>query len=341
MDLVFVGDRCNDHSASSGYDQVCSIFPDAAWLSGRPLEAGDVTWHRRPDRPTASSRRLYHVFYGDCSGRRLPAVLRSRFPDAIIACTAHQPVSRLVRDPQAMAALSHADAVITVSETQVRQLADLELTTSVHFVPHGVWTRAFRPAPGSLEDERDRVLLVGNYLRDWPGARHVTERLARAGVSCVLVGSNVPDDVFAGHESVERVPRLSEHELARMYDRSAALFLPVLDATASNALLEAMAAGCPVVCTGSTSLVDEYLGDRSDSFEEGDYDTAVARLLRYVGDPRKRASRSLALMKRAAEFDWSNLERRYAGTYDEIAQRANSSSIPATLSNEVSLTQDV
>lgn len=341
MDLAFVGDRCNDHSPSSGYDQVCSIFPDAGWLSGRRLEAGDVTWHRRPARPTESSGRLFHVFYGDCSGRRLPAIVRSRFPDATIACTAHQPVSRLVRDAEAMAALRHADAVITVSEVQVRELADLELTCPVHVVPHGVWTRAFRPARGSLQQERDRVLLVGNYLRDWPGASHVIERLAAAGVRCVLVGSNVPDDVFAGHESVERPPRLSELELARMYDRSAALFLPVLEATASNALLEAMAAGCPVVCRGSTALVDEYLGDRSDSFEEGDYDTAVARLLRYVREPRERASRSLALMRRAAEFDWSNLGRRYARTYKEIAQRANSSSISPTFSNEVRLTHDL
>ena len=113
-------------------------------------------------------------------------------------------------------------------------------------------------------------------------------------------------------------PRLAENELAGAYQRSASLLMPVLAATASNALLEAMAAGCPIVCTRSPALVDEYLGDRSDSFEVGDWDTAVARLLHYVRDPVSRAAKSRALISRARRFDWSNLRRRYARAYGEI-----------------------
>ena len=314
--MIFVGDRCCDHSPSSGYDQVCSIFPETGWLSGRALAAGELAWQRRSE-DGDSSQRMFHVFYGDCSGSALPALVRDRFPDAIIASTFHQPVSRVVHDRAAMASLEYTDAVITVSERQGRDLAGFDLGVPIHVVPHGVWTQPFRPARANCRPRRD-VLLVGTYLRDWDAAIRVVESLAAAGVRSVVVGANAYAERFAGRELVDVSPRISEPELAQLYDASAALFLPVADATASNALLEAMAAGCPVVCSRSASLVDEYLGDRLDSFEEGEDDIAVGRLLRYVTDPLRRAARSQVLMRRAARFDWANLKTRYRETYREI-----------------------
>jgi glycosyltransferase involved in cell wall biosynthesis len=334
MNLHFVGDRCGDHSPSSGYDQLCSLFPDAGWLSGRELIAGRLTWHKSPASDTLSSSLMFHVLYGDCSGRALPAAIRSRFPGATIVATAHQPVARLVRDPEAVAALRGSDAVIALTQLQARQLAELGLDAPVHVVPHGVWTRAFRPrstTPGG--PRRDRVLLVGNFLRDWEAARRIVDALAAAGVRSSLVGSNVSAEVLAGHPAVERAPRLPERELARAYDRAAALLLPVFDGTASNALLEAMAAGTPVVCTKAPALL-EYLGDGVDAFEEGDDQAAVARLLSYATDPARRAARSRDLMERVLQFDWATLERRYARTFGDIAQSRNSSSIPAMVSEE-------
>ena len=65
----------------------------------------------------------------------------------------HQPVSRLERDPEALTALGHADALIAVAGEQAEQLAALELNCPVHWLPHGVWTGAFRPVPGAAQAE--------------------------------------------------------------------------------------------------------------------------------------------------------------------------------------------
>ncbi len=318
MSVVFVGDRCDDHSPSSGYDQLCTLFPEAGWLSGRALAAGDLSWIRLPAQPGDLSQALFHVFYGDCSGSALPAILRKRWPHATIVSTAHQPVSRLLADEAVLESLSTVDAIITVCREQARGLAGLGLTAAVHEVPHGVWTATFHPAPGDEPDGRDTVLLVGTYLRDWRLSGQVTDRLARSGVRSVVLGSSAAERLAVDHPLVELSPRLPEAELARRYNRSAALFLPVLDATASNALLEAMAAGCPVVCSYLPSLVEEYLGDDSDAFEPGSCDAAVDRLLPYVTDSAHRAARSPMLIRRAQNYDWAHLRPRYAQIYEQI-----------------------
>lgn len=313
--LAFVGDRCCDHSPSSGYDQVCGLFPAAGWLSGRALEAGETRWIRAPS--VAADPSLVHVFYGDCSGSAAVPLVRERWPDATIMLTVHQPIARMRRDRAAMHALTFADAILTVSEVQARELTALDAGVPVRAIAHGVWTRAFRP--GAADRVRMEVLLVGNYLRDWRATERIVDLLAQRGVRCRLVGTNAPRERFAGHPTITVAPPLSEHELAAAYDESAALLMPVLDATASNALLEAMSAGCPVVCSAAPSLVDEYIGDRVDAFEEDDRETAVDHLLRYVADPEPRAARSGRLRARAQRFDWRFLASQYAAAYSDLA----------------------
>jgi glycosyltransferase involved in cell wall biosynthesis len=320
--LVFAGHRCCDHSPSSGYDQVCALFPDAGRLHGPDLATGRLTWHRPPAKPADLPRALFHVFYGDCSGSALPAILRKRFPQSTIVSTVHQPISRLRHDPAGWASLLPVDGIITVARTQATEIAGHDLTASVRHVPHGVWTQVFHPAPRPASGPRDHVLLVGNYLRDWTGTQHIVDRLAHAGVRSVVLGSAAPARLAIRHPLVEIVSRVPEAGLAAHYDRAAALILPVIDATASNALLEAMSAGCPVICPALPSLVGEYLGDDSDSYPSGRYDQAVAKALTYVRQPHRRIARSRTLIERATQFDWARLRPRLADAYHEIVRHA-------------------
>jgi glycosyltransferase involved in cell wall biosynthesis len=318
MEIVFVGHRCCDHSPRSGYDQVCALFPEAGWLDGRALEAGSIEWHREP-RGASAGRPVFHVFYGDCSGKGLPALLRQRYPEAAIVSSAHQPVSRLRSNHAALAALESSDAIITVSDVQARELSTLGLPASIHAIPHGVWTTVFRPAAPSHIPRTD-VLIVGSFLRDWDGARRVITELARHGVRSIALGAGAREHL-RGELPVDVRPRVTEEELAALYNRAAAVFLPFQEATASNALVEAMSAGCPVVCPRFSSLIDEYVGDGEDAFEPGRYEVAVARLLQYTRSAADRDARSQTLMMRAGQFDWARLEPRFAAVYEDVAER--------------------
>lgn len=319
-ELVFVGDRCCDHSASSGYDQLCAVFPDAGWLSERALAAGEERWHRLPASLVLPTRPLFHIIYGDFSPA--PALLRQRFPDAAIIATLHRPIARVLADKAGREVVRSADLLITVSATQVAALARAGTPVGgpVQVVPHGVRFAAF--ASSTYDNEgvpKDGILLVGNHLRDWDLAIRVVESLAEIGITSTVLGAQ---DAVARVQlqPIARVlPRVPEATLVRLYREAGALFLPVRDATASNALLEAMAAGCPIVCPDLPSLVDEYLGDRFDTFPTGRADLAIDRLVNYVTDSRARESRSAVLMARAASLDWTRLRDRYLDIYRAAA----------------------
>jgi glycosyltransferase involved in cell wall biosynthesis len=241
---------------------------------------------------------------------------------SVIVSSIHKPIARLREDPVAVQAVAASDAIITVSAVQARELSVLRSAGSIHAIPHGVWTSVFRPVTHSDRPRTD-VLIVGSFLRDWGGARQVILTLARHGVRSIAVGAGAREHLRDEGVPVQVLPRVSETELARLYDDAAAVLLPFLDATASNALVEAMAAGCPIVCPRFPSLIEEYLGDDLDAFDPGHYDDAAARLLRYTRSPAERTARSRERMARADQFDWARLKLRYQAVYQDVAETAH------------------
>jgi glycosyltransferase involved in cell wall biosynthesis len=319
MNIVFVGHRCCDHSPSSGYDQVCSIFPEAGWLDGRAFEDNQIQWHRKAEFGIEETQ-IFHVFYGDCSGKGLPEILRVRFPKASIVSTIHQPVSRLRQDAIACRAIKNSDGIITVSKEQVCELREFELDIPIFMIPHGVWAKVFRPNIHEQFNRRD-VLIVGSFLRDWEGAKKVVKLLTQMGIRSIALGAGAIENLINLGSNIEVPPRVSEVELASLYHRSAAVFLPLTQATASNALLEAMAAGCPIICPRMNSLTDEYLGYESDSFEIGQYEVAAEKILYYIKNPSARIAKQNELLKRVEEFDWAYIKERFARVYQDILSR--------------------
>jgi glycosyltransferase involved in cell wall biosynthesis len=163
--------------------------------------------------------------------------------------------------------------------------------------------------------------LVGNHLRDWETSTAVVRTLLTLGIEAVVVARPEHLARFPNDPRVSRIHGVSERQLRSLYDESAAVLLAVKDATASNTLLEAMAAGCPVISSRLPSLIHEYAGDGKDSFVVNSPLEAVTRLLAYLEDPRRRFERSRTLMSRALTFDWLHLTAQYRAAYEEVVER--------------------
>lgn len=221
----------------------------------------------------------------------------------------------LFRIWQSDGAIRFADHVICLSGIDREYLVSRLRVPSqrVTLMINGVSTEHFGPKPHGCGG---RVLFVGGWLdlkgrRVLPGlwskvrARFSTARLTIVGAG--RPAEHVLDD-FASEDraSVMVISRLtSELELMAQYANHDVFLLPSLSEGSSLALLEAMAAGLPVVATavgGNADIVTD--GVNGLLFAPADPDQGAAHVCRLLEDPAIAAGLGQAARDRAQMLSW-------------------------------------
>uniref|UniRef100_A0A832I013 Glycosyltransferase family 1 protein n=1 Tax=Eiseniibacteriota bacterium TaxID=2212470 RepID=A0A832I013_UNCEI len=229
------------------------------------------------------------------------------------------------------------DARIAVSET-ARASAELYFPGDYVIVPNGVDVDRFHPSVAPFEEWRDpervNVLFVGRLdprkgvhvlLAAWP------EVVARTGgrVRLLIVGDSYlrprfeaavppamrPHVRFLGHVPIRDLPR---------WYATGDIF--VSPATGNESfgivLVEAMAAGRPVVCSdipGYRCVVTP--GRDGVCVRPGDPAALARALAALVDDPERRAALAARGRQRALEFAWPRVTDRIEAVYRSIAGR--------------------
>ena len=159
--------------------------------------------------------------------------------------------------------------------------------------------RAFRKVKAVRPDAR--LIVVGEDRRQ----RSAYERWVR--------DANLRDVVFTGYVPLEALPR---------YHRSAHVFCAPNTGNESQGiiLLEAMAAGCPIVA----SNIDGFAGLLTHGVEgllarPKDDDALAAALLELAADPTLRAAMAAKGRERAQHFSWERVSQRVLSYYDRLA----------------------
>src|SRR6185369_14927605 len=99
---------------------------------------------------------------------------------------------------------------------------------------HGVDAAFFHPAATVNGSRRIRCITVGHWLRDWDVFRRVAQTMGEVRFEAVTKADVGCD----GLSNVALHRGISDAALADLYRSADVLFLPLIDATANNGLLE-------------------------------------------------------------------------------------------------------
>jgi glycosyltransferase involved in cell wall biosynthesis len=187
--------------------------------------------------------------------------------------------------------------------------------------PHGVDTRFFSPAaPGgrpATTGQPLRGLLVGATERDHEFLQGVL-RAMPAGRLQLSVAA--PPECQAGYRDcpgVVMLPRLTDEELLRAYREADLLVMPMLDSTANNTMLEAMACGTPVM-TNRVGGVPDYVDASCNILMEGkQVEDWLDRIARLSGEPGALTALRPSVRQWAERFEWHELAGQYVALYEE------------------------
>ncbi len=230
--------------------------------------------------------------------RDAPESVRKR----IVLCL-HQPPSYLKLHWIDSHALDGLKAIVCLSREQKLYLEKMT-KTPVRSILHGVATDFFVPNPG-VSPIRNRILFVGQWLRDFAllhdTIRELHGKRTDFRLDCVVSASTRHLDPIlrlSRYDNVFWHSDLSAERLRELYWNASVLFQPLIDATANNAVVEAMSCGLPVVATGVGGL-DQYIQQNTGCLcKPGDGSDHAKGLIRYLED------RDTAVLdgKRAREF---------------------------------------
>ena len=230
---------------------------------------------------------------------------------------------------QARDAAARADIVIAVSEFtrgQVISLLGVE-PARVRVVHHGIRALTF-PGTG-LPDKtaRQKVILNVGAIQKRKNIARLVEAFEAVdpGWRLVLIGSNgygaaeIHARIAASHarERISILGYVTTEELAAWYARAMVFAFPSLDEGFGMPVLEAMAAGTPVVAS-DRSAVPEVAGNAAWLVNPEHTEALANALVELTRNPDRRAELSRLGLRRASEFSWDFAVEQTWKVYGEL-----------------------
>jgi glycosyltransferase involved in cell wall biosynthesis len=273
---------------------------------------------------------IFHFLYGENGYRyvgnlkRLPGLSQRNF----LVATYHLPPSLLERILVARNHIKRLDRIIVVGSSQLPFFRELVHPDKVVCIPHGIDVEYFTPAEKlGASGPIVTCLCVGHLLRDFETLLAVAWilKLERAPVKIIIVDAQFDKSHFASLDNVEVRRGVPDEELRRLYQTSDVCLLPLIDCTANNALLEAMASGLPIVTSQVGSVLDYVDTSCALLTPYADPRAVADAVMKLANTPMLRERMGQAARRRAEQFAWPLVARQVADLYQSLDRSLTSS----------------
>lgn len=324
--------RMRGHAGASGYDRLQEFIDGDLirlhehWTMGRRIavrvlrpmvrRSGSL-WYQRANLVSeleaarqwlARKGQVFHYLYGENSYRYL-GNMKSLRPGSAIVCTYHTPPERFGQVVTNREHIGRLDAVIVMSTVQRDVFSELLGPERVFFIPHGIDVDYYTPASQPrVRGDVFRCLFVGSHLRDidtLAAAARVLSSRKDIRFTVVTRPANLPK--FEGLGNIDVRSNLDDHQLLSLYRESDLFVMPLLDSTANNSLLEAMACGMPMVTTDLQGIRDYADEECAVLAGKGDARVLSEAIEWLVRDDAARERMGRASRDRALAFRWETV----------------------------------
>ena len=264
-------------------------------------------------------RGLFHGLNQRLPKRRYPVQVATFHDLFVLTGDYSTPEFRQRFAKQAREAAEQADRIIAVSQftaDQVHDLLGVEYSR-IRVVHHGVVPRALPNFPrqklvlsvGAVQSRKNSARLIEAFRampNDW---RLVLAGSAGFGANKIVAAIRDPRVTITGY--------ISESELSDLYSRASIFAFPSLDEGFGIPILEAMAAGIPVI-TSNRSAMPEIAGGAALLVDPTDTDSISDALLKVSETPDDMTQAMIQRgHARAQQFTWTRAARETWEIYNE------------------------
>ncbi len=229
-------------------------------------------------------------------------------------------------DPVAQAAVvaSYRREFVSLTEASYQRSELAEVGVTATLIPHGYDPSVFRVLPHWNRDD-DTLLALGRsfFQKNFAMTERAWRSLGDARPRLQLFGTE-PDILHDDRADYRERPR--DEQVNELYNTATLFVQTSRHEGFCLPILEAMAAGCPVITTDSHGNRDFCRDGENCVIVPQDDDVALARAIkRLLADPTERERLSRAGLATAADYTWPVVLDRVADFYESVAAAASAS----------------
>jgi glycosyltransferase involved in cell wall biosynthesis len=222
----------------------------------------------------------------------------------------------------------NAVAIVACSEGLKRRALDFMSAATIEVIPNGVELDRFFPVEGDEQSDTVRLLTVGRLtatkrIEMLIDAVEILHKEGRS-ISVTIAGAGQLEQGLRQSVSgrdlrgvVRIAGRVDPEKMPQLYRDHDIFISASLQEGMSNAMLEAMASGLPIITTRCEG-VEELITDNGVIVEDTNAE-GMAAAIRKLGDDRQAQQQmGVAARSRAEQFTWSRVAEEYLKLYEKL-----------------------